>query len=190
MRYAGVPDNQMERALGRLFVLLCERYDLDPALRQLEVINAGGGLQCYITAAGYRHIALRSGELDGITIVDASEGEHGWRASVQVWKKGCSHAFDGRAGCGFKENKSDPEAQAITRATRRALINAFDAVPVPAEYVGLMNGDEAQPNVESSGGGISGLSAGGTDPPPEPPADVEALFEPGEAIAAVVEDDE
>lgn len=137
MVHAGVPRDAIDRPLGRLFLLLCERYDLDPALRQVEVIPTQSGPRVYITADGYRHIALASGQLDGLSI-DSSEGGSGWRAHVVAWRKGCAHGFDGRAGCGFVEGKDDPEAQAITRATRRALRNAFDPIRVEPQYAELM----------------------------------------------------
>jgi hypothetical protein len=56
-----------------------------------------------------------------------SRGDHGWRATCHVWRKGCAHPFEGRAGCGDTEKYDDPEAMAMTRATRRALRNAFSA---------------------------------------------------------------
>jgi hypothetical protein len=149
--YVGVPEKLVNESLGRLVILLAERYGLDPALRHVEVITTGGKLQVYITADGWRYIADRSGELDGLTFDDVTRGEHGWRATAYAWRKGCSHPFEGRAGCGFAEKKDDPEAQAMTRATRRALRNAFAAhIRVPSEYVTLLSdtdhdADEPEP---------------------------------------------
>jgi hypothetical protein len=143
LRYAGVPAGQITAPIGRLIVLLAQRYGLDPALKHLEVIPAKSGLAVYVSADGWRFIADRSGELDGITFVDVSQGEHGWRATVHVWRKGCSHPFEGRAGCGFDEKQVDPEAVAVTRATRRALRNGFaSSIRVEAEYQPLFADQE------------------------------------------------
>lgn len=191
MVHAGVPRDAVERPLGRLFLLLCERYDLDPALRQVEVIPTKNGPQVYITADGYRHIALTSGNLDGISI-DSSEGGNGWRAFVTVWRKGCTHGFDGRAGCGFVEGKEDPEAQAITRATRRALRNAFDPIRVEAQYAGLMRDsdvDDEDAAVPQDGrlGGPAVSSGGPADNPPPSPTPV-AGGASGSAASAPIDD--
>lgn len=188
MVHAGVPRDAIDRPLGRLFVLLCQRYDLDPALRQLEVLQTSAGPQVYITADGYRHIALASGLLDGLE-VDSSEGGNGWRAHVTVWRKGCAHPFTGRAGCGFVEGKDDPEAQAITRATRRALRNAFDPVRVEAQYADLLRDSEADEDapvpqdrrLDRPGGAAA--EPGPVDTPQAAP-DVEAGGEPRSDVGA------
>jgi hypothetical protein len=143
LKYAGVPDSQVARSLGRLVVLLAQRYQLDPALKHLEVLETGGKLGVYITADGWRFIADRSGEWNGLRFEHVERGDHGWRATALVWRKGRDHPFEGRAGCGDSEHKPDPEAQAMTRATRRALRNAFASqVRVPAEYFALLRDDD------------------------------------------------
>jgi len=196
MVHAGVPRDAVERPLGRLFLLLCERYDLDPALRQVEVIPGKGnrGPQVYITADGYRHIALASGQLDGITI-DSSEGGNGWRAFVTVWRKGCAHGFDGRAGCGFAEGKEDPEAQAITRATRRALRNAFDPIRVDPQFAPYLRDsdldDEDAPGPQAGRIGGPGVSSPGSadDPQPSPTSRGASSVAGGDASGSAAFDD-
>ena len=164
LQYAGVPKNQIDAPLGQLLRLCARRYGLDPApgRDQIEVIKVAGAYEIYITADGYRTIAARSGQLDGITFPDVSEGEHGWRATCHVWLKDCGHPFEGRAGCGFEEKQQDPEATAMTRATRRALKNAFE-VPVIEELVGhVTNNDGAEPSSEPQGWDIeAGAATGG-----------------------------
>jgi hypothetical protein len=153
LQYAGVPKGQTASPIGRLIVLLAQRYGLDPALKHVEVIPARGGLQVYVTADGWRYIADRSGELDGITFPDVSQGETGWRATVHVWRKGCAHPFEGRAGAGRFEGKvelADPEAVAITRATRRALKNGFASqIRVEGEYQAVY-ADDTPPEVDET----------------------------------------
>jgi hypothetical protein len=170
--HAGVPQGQTTGPLGRLMVLLAQRYGLDPALKHLEVISTRQGPQVYITADGWRVIAQRSDMLDGITHGDISEGEHGWRATVHVWRKDCRHCFDGRAGCGYAE-QADPDdcmATAVTRATRRALKNAFDARVVLSEDERTLVADtEEPPVVEAS-----------PSPPPAAPEPEPVVVEEGE----------
>lgn len=143
LRYAGVPEREVGGQLGRLVVFLAQRYGLDPALKHVEVIPARGGLSVYITADGWRFIADRSGLLDGLTFENVERGDHGWRATALAWRKGCAHPFEGRAGCGFAEKRDDPEAIAMTRATRRALRNAFaSAIRLDGEYASFLDDDD------------------------------------------------
>jgi hypothetical protein len=144
LEYAGVPKNQIAQPLGRLVVLLAQRYGLDPALKHVEVIETKGRLSVYITADGWSFIADRSGEWDGLTFVDVEhvlhpdDGRPRWHATAHVWRKGCTHPFEGRAACLDAEDKPDREAQAMTRATRRALRRAFASkVRVEPEYAVL-----------------------------------------------------
>jgi hypothetical protein len=116
--------------LAALVFLLCERYDLDPALEHLEIITTKGGKRrIYITRDGYLDIAHRSGQLDGISTSNVEHGETGWRATATVWRRDMRHPFVYSAGCGDDEEKPDPEAMAIARAERRALKRAFRVIP-------------------------------------------------------------
>jgi hypothetical protein len=148
LQYVGVPPQQITGLLGRLVVLLAQRYGLDPALRHVEVIpHRNRPPSVYITADGWRYIADRSGDWVGLTFTDVSRGGSGWRATAQVWKRGAKHPFEGRAGCGDAEQIEDPEAMAMTRATRRALRNAFASrIRVEPEYAAVYeDADEAAP---------------------------------------------
>jgi hypothetical protein len=176
LAYAGVPKDNLGGVIGRLVVLLAQRYGLDPALKHVEVIPRGGGLQPYITADGWRFIADRSGELDGITFADVSRGGSGWRATTLVWKKGCGHPFEGRAGAGDNEKLDDPEAMAMTRATRRALRNAFAAsiVPEVERLAVVVEVDDEEP----------GAGAAALDPAPEDAPPSEGTATPAAAVGS------
>jgi hypothetical protein len=148
LQYVGVPQAQIAGLLGRLVVLLAQRYGLDPALRHVEVIpHRNRPPSVYITADGWRYIADRSGDWTGLTFTDVSRGGSGWRATAHVWKRGAKHPFEGRAGCGDAEQVEDPEAMAMTRATRRALRNAFASrIRVEPEYAAVYeDADEVAP---------------------------------------------
>jgi len=174
---AGVPKGETTGTLGRIMVMLAQRYGLDPALRHLEVIQAkGGGLQVYITADGWRVLAARSGEFDGLTFPVVEQGEHGWRVLAYAWRKGCEHPFEARAGAGFREGTrtiEDPEALAMTRATRRALRTAFsdqlllvadEALHVAVDDAGDTSGEGSPRQVEQPP--ARPLDAGGAASPP------------------------
>jgi hypothetical protein len=133
VKYAGgVPGTPTANVL----VALCDRYRLDPLLKQVEIIKTGGGSSVYITAAGYVDIAHRSGQLDGIVTDWTAESENGnWSAQVSVYRKDMGHPFTGKGGCGKNEKKDDPEQMATTRAVRRALRIAFPVIrEVEVEY--------------------------------------------------------
>jgi hypothetical protein len=126
LRYLGLhPENPATWVLAAL----SRKYDLDPLLNEVAVIGTKQGLRPYITRDGLLSIAHRSGQFDGMTTDDLHEGEHGWGATVTVWRKDMSHGFTYSAGCG----RNEPQAQqghgpemALARAERRALHRAFN----------------------------------------------------------------
>ena len=88
-----------------------------------------------------------------------SEGEHGWRATAYVWRKGCAYPFEGRAGCGNSESYDDRKAMAMTRATRRALRNVFAAaIVVPGEYGPALADEVAEPDANAAAGTSSAVT--------------------------------
>ena len=112
-------------------VLLCQRYRLDPLLGHAAVIAAKGGNKAYITRDGMLEIAHRSGRLDGIVVDEQRQSEHGWSATVSVWRKDMAHPFTYKGGCGVDEPQAvqgNGAEMALARAERRALRRAF-AVP-------------------------------------------------------------
>lgn len=126
LRYLGLhPDNPATWVLAAL----AHKYALDPLLNEVAVIQTKQGLKPYVTRDGLLTIAHRSGVFDGLTVDELREGEHGWAATVTVWRKDMSHGFTYSAGCG----RAEPQAQqghgpemALARAERRALHRAFN----------------------------------------------------------------
>jgi len=141
LRYLGLhPENPATWVLAAL----SRKYDLDPLLNEVAVIQTKQGLRPYITRDGLLSIAHRSGQFDGMTTDDLHEGEHGWGATVTVWRKDMSHGFTYSAGCG----KHEPQAQqghgpemALARAERRALHRAFNVPTTGGDW-------DAPPDVE------------------------------------------
>jgi hypothetical protein len=111
-------------------VAVAARYNLDPVLGHVQIL--GNSRMPYVTRDGFLHIAHRSGQLDGIEVVDGPRRDGSeWVATVAVWRKDMSRPFTypGRAELG-REN--GPE-MALARAERRALRRAF-AVTLPREF--------------------------------------------------------
>lgn len=120
------PDKIEAQAL----VLLCNRYQLDPLLGHVRIIQTQQGPRPYITRDGMLEVAHRSGQLDGIVVEEQrrnSEG-NGWTAYVSVWRRDMSHPFTYGAQCKDHETQAKagngPE-MALARAERRALKRAF-----------------------------------------------------------------
>lgn len=128
-------------------LLVAQRYDLDPLMGHVLVLPNGN--KPYISRDGYLHIAHRSGDLDGIEVVDEWETDTHYFAKVTVWRKSMSRGFTFRGKCGKKEHK-DPESMALTRAERRALKRAFNIAddPADADLVDVDPPADAEPEVE------------------------------------------
>lgn len=158
LRYLGLhPENPVTWVLAAL----ARRYGLDPLLNEVAVISTKQGARPYVTRDGLLTVAHRSGQFDGMTTDELREGEHGWAATVTVWRKDMSHGFTYSAGCG----RSEPQAaqghgaeMALARAERRALHRAFN-VPTSA-------GEWDEPATEPSAGGALAGEVGTTPSPP------------------------
>lgn len=154
LRYLGYdPDNIATHALAAL----AKRYQLDPLLGEIQLIDTNKGRKVYISRDGMLTIAHRSGQLDGIVVDEERRNstDDGWTAYVSVYRKDKKYPFRYGAQCKDKEAQAQrgngPE-MALTRAERRALKRAFnvrsdfypehpehgedDAEPVVAEVVG------------------------------------------------------
>jgi hypothetical protein len=162
LRYLGLnPANPVTWVVAAL----ARRYELDPLLRQIEVIpRKGGGVEPYITRDGYLHIAHRSGQLDGIVVDEQRRNStaDGWTAYVSVYRKDMSHPF--RYGAQCKDSEPQAKAgngpeQALARAERRALKRAFD---IPGD------GDDEWREPLAEGPGAPGVEAGNPVPGPRP----------------------
>ena len=159
LRYLGLdPRNPVTVVLG----LLARKYELDPLMNEVSVIRTSQGMKPYVTRDGLLQIAHRSGQLDGIVVDETHEGEHGWGATVSVWRKDMSHPFTYSAGCGRQESQAKqgngPE-MALARAERRALHRAF-AVPSISGDV-----DDEPAAGESSSGSRSDSTVGQSHAP-------------------------
>lgn len=115
----------MRSPLTRALLLVAERYDLDPLLKQIQVIKQN----VYITHAGLLHIAHVSGKLDGIVVEEEWDDKEWFRAKVSVYRKDMSHpfTFSGK----FRKSKvradgATGEEMALKNAERSALRRAFD----------------------------------------------------------------
>lgn len=76
-------------------VLVCQRYDLDPVLRHVLLIKptAGEEARLYITRDGLLHVAHKSGQLNGIQVLEQTETDTHFRAVVAVYRKDMDHPF-------------------------------------------------------------------------------------------------
>jgi len=106
-------------------LLVCGRYQLDPILSEACLING----RVFVTKAGLRHIAERSGDLDGIE-VDIVEEKDRYVATAKVWRRSMTHPFTYQDECLKGEKVQSARKRAHTRAVRNALREAF-AVDAP-----------------------------------------------------------
>ncbi|MCA1670325.1 MAG: recombinase RecT [Thermomicrobia bacterium] len=73
-----------------LVVNICNRYGFDPLLKHVVVIANN----IYVTRDGLIDNAHRSGQFDGIEVVEATCNEQKeWTATVRVWRKDMQHPF-------------------------------------------------------------------------------------------------
>lgn len=123
-------------------LLACERYELDPLLKHIVVIpNAGP----YITRDGWLHIAHRSGQFDGMEVLETGEDANHWTAKVAVYRKDMRVPFSyvGRYPKSGSNKKYGPEmavkvseVSALRRAFPVSGVGAYeerwtDAAPTP-----------------------------------------------------------
>lgn len=115
------PSNTQHQAM----LLVAQKYDMDPLMGHVMVLPKGG--KPYITRDGYLHVAHRSGQLDGIEVVEETETPTAYRAKVAVWRKDMSRPFTFTADYPKNGgNKEFAKEMALTRAERRALKRAFN----------------------------------------------------------------
>ena len=126
LAYLGLDPRSIQ---ARALVLLAERYGLDPLLGHVSVIATKNGNRVYITRDGMLDVGHRSGQLDGIVVDEQRESDHGYSATVSVWRKDMTHPFTYRGGCGADEPQAkagNGAEMALARAERRALHRAFN----------------------------------------------------------------
>jgi RecT family protein len=179
LKYLGLdPENVATRAL----VLLAQRYQLDPLLGEIQLIEGKKGRQIYISRDGMLAVAHASGQLDGIVVDEQrrnSTGD-GFTAYVSVWRKDMSHPFRYGAQCKDTERQAREghgAEQALARAERRALKRAFrirtDFYPERPDIEDIdaieAEATEATDTSPPNGGAEAAREVSITRPPASPP---------------------
>lgn len=119
---------------------ICQRYDLDPMLRHVVMIEG----RPFVTRDALLYIAHRSGVFDGIEVTDPVLGDTHWQCRARVYRKDMSRPIEypGRYPKAGSNARYAPE-MAIKVAETMALRRAFNvAAPVLEETFDL---DEAAP---------------------------------------------
>lgn len=70
-------------------MLVCDRYGLDPVLKHIVLISGNA----YVTRDGYLAVAHRSGQFDGMEVLDQGADSTHYTAKVAVYRKDMSHPF-------------------------------------------------------------------------------------------------
>ena len=128
LRFLGLnPKDPAAQAL----VLTCRRYELDPILRHMVLIDG----RPYVTRDGLLHVAHRSEQLDGIEVLEQSETETHHVAKVAVYRKDMKKPFAyvgrfpkqrwNKKRNAYEEHPYGPE-MAVKCAEVMALRRAFD----------------------------------------------------------------
>jgi len=124
--YDKLAPEQRELALN-----IASRYDLDPFLRHIVIIDG----RPFITRDALLAIAHRSGQFDGIQTTTPEIAGDEWRCTATVWRKDMTHPFTygGRYPVKGRNANFAPE-MAIKVAESMALRRAFNvAAPVLEE---------------------------------------------------------
>lgn len=131
-------------------LLVCQRYELDPLMKHMVLISGNP----YITRDGYLHVAHRSGQFDGMEVVDTGENDHEWWAAVSVWRKDMGRPFTyrGRYPKSGQQKRYGPE-MAIKVAEVMALRRAFSVTGVGAADEQWDTGDVVDVQVVSDPAG-------------------------------------
>lgn len=110
-------------------LLICQRYDLDPLMKHVVLITG----RPYVTRDGYLDVAHKSGQFDGIEVVDEGEDESHWWAKVSVFRKDMGRPFTYRGRYPKKGgNKEYGPEMAVKCAEVMSLRRAFNVTGVGA----------------------------------------------------------
>lgn len=111
-------------------LLVCERYQLDPLLKHMVLIQGSP----YITRDGYLAIAHRSGVFDGMEVLEQSSDQSHFTAKVAVYRKdmGRPFTFIGRYPKSSRMAKDYGPEMAVKVAEVQALRRAFNVTGVGA----------------------------------------------------------
>lgn len=126
-----IDHNAVLRALGidardpnaQALLLTCERYGLDPILKHMILIQN----RPYVTRDGLLHVAHRSGQFDGIEVLDQGETSTHFTARVAVYRKDMGRPFTyiGRYPKNGSNRQYGPE-MAVKTAECMSLRRAFN----------------------------------------------------------------
>jgi hypothetical protein len=111
-------------------LLVCERYNLDPLLKHIVLIKSNA----YVTRDGYLAVAHRSGQFDGMEVLEQGENQTHFTAKVAVYRKdmGRPFAYVGRyPKAGQMAQQYGPE-MAVKVAEVQALRRAFNVTGISA----------------------------------------------------------
>ena len=112
-------------------ILVCREYGLDPVLKHMVLISG----RPYVTRDGLLHVAHRSGEFDGIEVLEEGESDTEWWAKVSVYRKDMGRPFTYRGRYPKADAKHmvkfGPE-MAVKVAEVMALRRAFDVTGIGA----------------------------------------------------------
>lgn len=112
-------------------ILVCREYGLDPVLKHMVLISG----RPYVTRDGLLHVAHRSGQFDGIEVLEEGESDSEWWAKVAVYRKDMGRPFTYRGRYPKADArhmaKFGPE-MAVKVAEVMALRRAFDVTGIGA----------------------------------------------------------
>lgn len=111
-------------------LLVCDRYGLDPVLKHIVLIQGNA----YVTRDGYLAVAHRSGQFDGMEVVEQSETNTHYEAKVAVYRKDMGHPFTfvGRFPKAKSMAKEYGPEMAVKVAEVQGLRRAFNVTGVGA----------------------------------------------------------
>lgn len=111
-------------------LLVCERYGIDPLMKHAVLISGN----IYVTRDGYLHVAHRSGQFDGIEVLETGETPTHYTAKVAVYRKDMRHPFTytGRFPKSERMAKTFGPEMAVKVAEVQALRRAFNVTGVAA----------------------------------------------------------
>ncbi len=111
-------------------LLVCERYDLDPLLKHIVLISGNA----YVTRDGYLTVAHRSGQFDGMEVLEQGETTSHYTAKVAVYRKDMTRpfAYVGRFPKAKPMAKDYGPEMAVKVAEVQALRRAFNVTGIAA----------------------------------------------------------
>ena len=140
-------------------LIACERYGLDPLMKHIIVIPGAG---IYVTRDGWLHVAHRTGQFDGMEVLEVNDTDTHWLARVAVYRKdmGRPFTFLGRYPHNGSNRQYGPE-MAVKVAEVAALRRAFP-------LAGMASYEEQWDNEDAPAVGEL-HDAVVTEPEPDPP---------------------